>query len=277
MDTPPGDRLDDRVLRQLKKLREGAGLSRDRLAAAGAVMSALGTSDADEAFGRLLVIIDGLDGQQAAVLRVDFAIDLGHSLDRKPTAREERWLGERRVGYSQVIGRDPKTLSRWSDVAIGELRVRLLNDSYTGDLYVVAAEKSGRIVGISLIQEEPENPVEGSGQVNDQESPQPITGRRSLDYRNPTDQPSLPCLLYAFPRDWRPKSLTLVVSFLEEPHPFEVWAFQAPNFIEASYAAERYPLAIEAGTATCRFVNPRRDRMYGCWWRWDGESIGPMR
>lgn len=265
MDIPREERSpDDAVLRQLKKLREGAGLSRDRLAASGVVMSALGTSDPDEAYGRLLGVLAQLDGQHAGVLRVDFALDLGKYLQRKPLEREKRWLGDRRAGYSQIIGRDPKTLSRWSEQAIAELRTRLLNDTYTGALYLVAAVRGGRLLGVSLIQEEAAEA--DCKPVGDPKAQGDITSRSSLDYSNPTSELSLPCLLYALPRDWRPTSLTLAVSFLDEPFPSTVWAFHAPNFIEASYAATRYALGVEHGTATCRVIRPRRDRIYGIWW-----------
>ncbi len=244
---------DDPVLKQLKKLREGVGLTVDRLKASGAVMSALATSDPVEARDRLVRVLNDLGtNERVQALKVDFGLDLENLLGQRPTQRELAWLGDRRSGFASVVGRDVKTLARWSDKAIGELRGKLLADTFTGHLFVLAGVKGDRILGCSMVQQ------------NEEESE--ITERRSFDFKNPSDGPSLPCLVYGYPRDWRPASLTLAVSFLEEPHPASVWGVVADSFLELSFAKERYELRLADGVATCRFVNPRRDQLYGMWW-----------
>lgn len=66
MDTV-ADQQQDPVLAQLRKLREGRGLTEGRLKASGAVMSALGTSDALVGLSRLRNALDVLgDGEEAA-------------------------------------------------------------------------------------------------------------------------------------------------------------------------------------------------------------------
>ena len=102
----------DEVLVQLRKLREGAGLKRDRLKASGAVLSALATSDPEEAMQQLQRLISTLDEQDRSVLSVDLGLELESYLDRPATPQEERWLGARRSAYGLVVGRDAKTLVR---------------------------------------------------------------------------------------------------------------------------------------------------------------------
>lgn len=94
----------------------------------------------------------------------------------------------------------------------------------------------------------------------------PLTTRTSSAFTNPTTEPSPPCLLYVFPRDWRPATLTLAVTFQTQPYPATVWGFHAANFIEAVFAEKRYELQLTNGTATCTFISPRKDRVYGVWW-----------
>ena len=78
----------------------------------------------------------------------------------------------------------------------------------------------------------------------------------------------MPCLIYGFPRDWQPATLTLVVAFRQEPLPVKVWAIVAPSFFDVSFGEERYELTIDKGTATCKIMKPRRDRLYAVWWRY---------
>lgn len=264
--TAPNTDMTDVVLDQLKKLREGVGLTRDRLEAAGAVMSALGTSDPDEAYERLLQILCTLDDEAQAVLETDFGLHLAQHLRTEPSSGERRFLGHRRNAYSLVTARDPKTLARRSNAAVADLRTRLLNDTYTGDLHVIVAVRGQRTVGVTLVQNLPADP----------KTPE-ILERRSFDYPNPSRENSPPVFLYAFPRDWQPASLTLTVTFLGDELPIEVYGFCAPNFIEAAFAQKRYPLNIVEGAASCRFERPGRGQLYGAWWRYHphGASPGP--
>jgi hypothetical protein len=245
----------DRVLAELRKLREGAGLTTDRLERSGAVMSSLGASDPTIARERLVTTITELgDTARTRALRVDLGLDLAALLERDPVSREREWLGDRRNAYAEVIGRDVKTLARWSDRAVAELRGHLLDDTFLGHLYVVAAVEHDRIVGASLIQEPPAATKDG------------ITERSSLDLENPSSEPSMPCLIYGYPRDWRPASLTLAVAFRTEPLPELVWGTYTNNIMKLPFGEKRYPLQLKEGTATCKFLNPRTDQLYAVWW-----------
>lgn len=247
----------DEVTTQLRKLREGAGLTPARLATFGAVMSALGTSDASEATQRLLASLQQLGATpEVEALRVDYGLDLHAHLTRPPSTREVRWLGQRREGYAQVIGRDVKTLARWSDRAVKELRPLLIDDTFTGKLYVVAAVDDGRIAGISVIEERPS--AAGAGTE--------VAKRESTDLENPTDQPSIPALIYAMPRDWQPSSLHMAVVFRGR-RPEHVWAATCDTLLTVPFGAERHDLTVdESGTAACRFVNPNRRVVYVVGW-----------
>lgn len=254
------------MLRQLKKLREGAGLTNDRLEASGSLMSALASSSPAGARASLIrTLIDLGPTDQTKALTVDLGLDLEAHLGRPPTPGEMAWLGQRRSGYSQVIGRDVKTLARWSDRAAADLRTKLLNDTFTGHLWVMGAVRDDRIVGITMAMEDLGAETE-EGRADDDWNPK-LTHRRTVDYENPSDGPSLPCLLYGVPRDWRPATLTLAVKFLGDPAQFEAWGIHSPTFFEMSYAHRRHALQISDHRAICRFENPRTDRVYGLWWR----------
>lgn len=245
----------DPVLAQLKKLREGPGLTVDRLRDSGAVMSALATSDPLDAYNGLVELIDGMGNtDRGRALQVDFGLNLATLLGDSPSGREREWLGTRRASYAVIVRRDVKTLARWSNKAIAELRNHLLTDTFTGHLYVVAAVKGNRIAGCTIFREPAESGAAGAAE------------RVSVDETNAADGPSLPCLLYAFPRDWSPASLTLAATFIEPPHPSEAWVIVAESFFDLSFGHERHVLATSGDTVTCRIVAPRRDRLYGLWW-----------
>jgi len=202
---------------QLRKLREGAGLTAGRLAKFGSVLSCLGTSDASEGVARLISALAELgDTEEARALKVDYGLELDVLLERTPTPREVRWLGDRRSGYAEVIKRDVKTLARWSDKAVADLRPLLIDDTFRGNLYVVAAVDGDRIAGITIIQEDLE------------EQPDGIKRRTSTDLENPSEDPSIPALVYAMPRDWRHASLHMSVVIRRE-RPDRVWARHTPS------------------------------------------------
>lgn len=249
------DNTDDPVLQQLRKLREGAGLTADRLRRSGAVMSALGTADPEVAVQRLTAAIAALeDTARSRALKIDLGYDFASLVGRPAQGRELEWLGDRRTTYANVIGRDVKTLARWSDRAVAELRGHLLADMFNGHLYVVAAVSGHRILTTSLIQEPLEATKDG------------ITERSSLDMENPSAEPSMPCLIYGYPRDWRPASLTLAAVFRNEPYPAQVWGTYADNILKLPHGEPRYLLTLNGNTATCKFMNPRTDQLYGIWW-----------
>ena len=247
----------DNVLIELKKLREGAGLTIDRLQRSGAVMSALGSSDPQEGYSRLVEILNNFaPSERVQALFVDYGLELRQLLGREPTLRECQWLGDRRSGFASLIGRDVKTVARWSDRAVAELRGKLLADQFNGDLIVMAAVDGDHIAGCTLIQHE----LDQRGER--------VSSSSSLNYDNPTDEPSMPCLIYSFPRDWKPATLTLAVAFRQEPRPSNVWAIVAPSFFDVSFGEERYELPLDKDTATCKIIKPRRDRLYAVWWRY---------
>lgn len=251
MDTEAGQ---DAALRQLRRLREGAGLTAARLSQAGDVLSLLGTSDAEEGLQRLVSALGQLQQpEQAAALRVDLGLDLHELLARSPVDREQRWLGDRRSAYATVVGRDVKTLARWSDRALLELRAVLGQQSFNGHLYVVGRVEGGRLTHSSLIQ-----------QASDSDGP---STSQSWHFPNEGEELTPPYLVYAFPRDWKPATLTLTVIFDKQSVPQMVHGVVAKTTFDLSYGREHHTLTVQDdGQATICIRRPRRDRLYGIWW-----------
>lgn len=246
MDTP------DPVLAQLKKLREGRGLTADRLGESPAVLSALNTNDQGEAYDQiqhLLLSMDDTDRVRA--LRVDFGLDLPELLQSTPKDRERAWLGDRRSGYSVIAGRDVKTLARWSDRALGELRALMLTDQFDGHIVVTAGVQNRRVGGIEVLRYERRD--------------EQLSHGRATGYTNPEPGPSLPLVLFAVPPDWRPASLRFVVAFLDE-EPETVWALVAEGVPDVGFGHERTHLEVHDRTARCLVPEPRSDHLYGVWW-----------
>jgi hypothetical protein len=253
--------MNDPVAAELRKLREGRGLTLDRLTNAGDVLSALGTSNPGEGLERLRTALFSMgESQHAIALQVDFGIGLETRYGRHPHSRELEWLGDRREGYGATIKRDSKTLARWSNKAIIELRNLMLADSFSGHLYVVCTVRGNRISDVSLVQE----PLEHTDGV---------VRRESINIPNSSKDSSIPALIYGFPRDWRPTTLTLSVDFGFEHRPAQVWGTLGANFFEIIFGATRYELKISSdNVATCRFERPRRDRLYAISWTNDATS-----
>lgn len=252
LDTP---RDTDRALQELRRLREGRGLTPDRLANCSNLMSAVGTSDPGEASDILRAVLGRLgDGERLRALRVDFGHDLEALLGRPPIGREIDFLGERRNAYATLIGRDVKTLSRWSDKTVAELRSHLITDQFDGRIIVAAGVKSRRVNGVEVMCYE-----EGDTE---------LSSGRTTGYKNPEDS-SLPLIMYGFPRDWRPASIGFVVAFLGGDHPQRVWALVADSVLDVGFGHERTALSVDPDdTAKCRIDHPRRDQLYGIWWEW---------
>lgn len=245
---------DDRALAELKKLREGPGLKADRLTGCPNLLSALGTSDPGEAFDTLRLVIQRLgDGERAKALRVDFGLDLRMLLSRAPVTQELDYLGYRRAAYAEVIKRSEKTLGRWSEATIAELRAMLITDQFDGQIVVAAGVRERRVVGIEVMRYDKQDRSLSQGRNN--------------GYRNPENS-SLPLVLYGFPRDWRPINIRFAIAFTGDDYPAKIWAIAADSVLDVSFGHERFPLDIEDGVARCRIDNPRRDQLYGVWWEW---------
>lgn len=249
----------DPVLEQLKKLREGRGLTPERIAKSPAVLDALGETSGVEAQEELLRVLAGMDdGAGTRALTVDFAIDLEELLGREPTTKERDFLGERRSTYATLIGREVRTLQRWSDKALRELRGLLGSETFHGQVLVTAGVQNGRLAGIEVMRFERADSTRSRG--------------RNEGYTNPTEGPTPPLLLYGLPVDWSASSIEFVVMFLDE-QPGEAWAIAADDVNDICFAAQRFPLDIEDGMVRCRFDNPRNDQVYGVWW--SGLSSSP--
>lgn len=245
----------DAVMAQLKKLREGRGLASKRLAEVGPlVLELLDTTDGVEGLSLLERHVQRLgDGETVRALKVDFGFDLPELLGRKPTPRELEHLGDRRQTYGSLIGRNVKTLGRWSDKALAELRSRLGRQAFEGKVLVTAGVQRRRLAGIDVLRYEAGEEQLSSG--------------RTQAYTNPEEGPSPPWVLFGLPVDWQASAIHFVVTFIDE-QPKRVWAVAADNLFELSVGHQRFEIEVEDGMARCRIDNPNQDQVYGVWWEW---------
>lgn len=248
--TDAGDH--DAVLSELKKLREGRGLTADRLAQSPAVMDALGLDDPATAHQAVLLLIANLgDGERVRALKVDLGVDLADLFGRQPRSRERDWLTERRDVYSIISGRSVKTLTRWSDKTLSELRAQFIPQPFRGHVLVTAGVQSGRLAGIDVITFDKDDEGFSHGQTTT------IT--------NPSKLPSTPLLIYGIPYGWEPASLTMIVMFLDDL-PEQVWAVAADSLANLSFGHQRFELTLDGNITRCRFETPGRELVYGVAW-----------
>jgi hypothetical protein len=246
------DISEDAALRQLRRLREGPGLQVGRLAAAGDLLSALGTSDPVMAVNRLGAELAALGSlPRYLALQVDFGLNLESLLGRPPVTREIELLGERRQAYALKVTRNVKTLARWSDRASVELRHRLIDDVARGDVYVTGVLRDGALAAITLTRDD-------------------LTGSQLMtDGPEATHSDGPPLLMYALPRDWRPRSLGMAVVAQQGSAPTVVWLLIARDLLSLPTAGERHLVSIVGDSAFVRVVKPRTDRLYALWWRYE--------
>lgn len=246
----------DPVLAELKKLREGRGLTMDRLKDSRAVLNALDTANAREGYRMLQLAVRELgDDQKVRALIVDFGWGLENCLGRPPLEDEIQWLGRRRSAYAELVGRDIKTVTRWSNKALEELNGLIGSERFTGHVVITAGVRQRRVVVIGVMRYQSEGDLYSQG--DDQH------------YTNPEPGPSPPLLLYGFPRDWQPAAIHFAVQFLDHDHPSKVWALVIDNIFHVGFGTERIELEVsDDGLARYIVESPSVDQLYGVWWEW---------
>ena len=244
----------DPVLDELKKLREGRGLNAHRLSTSPNLLAALGTDDPGTGFDSLVAVLSEMgDGERVRSLRVDFGLDLDDLLERPPSGKEVDFLGDRRSGYGEVIGRSAKTLSRWSDKTLGELRGRILTDQFNGRVIVTAGVQNRRVTGIEVLAYDRDDIGLSNG--------------RAVGHPNPEDS-SLPLVMCGIPSHWNPKTIEFAVAFLGGDLPAKVWALASESVMNVCFGHQRFELEIENDMTRCRIDNPDHEHVYGVWWEW---------
>jgi hypothetical protein len=247
----------DEALTQLRRLREGRGLTTDRLRASGALLSALGTADAAEGVGRLREALRKLgDAPRFTALRVDLALQLDQeTLGRPPIGQDYELLTARRSAHASVVQRDVKTLARWSDRACAELRAALIDDVFRGDLYVTGILSDGRLIATTFTRD-------------DGDSRTTVDGPKVLYDDGP------PILAFALPRDWRPATLSMAL-VTQRGSLGKVRLIIAEDFLSISASGERHIVEVRDGAAFVRVQAPRLDRIYTLWWHGNTGVAGP--
>lgn len=245
----------DQALVELKKLREGPGLTVDRIQHSPALREALGATTPADAYERLtLELLRMPDSQRTRALRVDLGLDLDDLLGHKPSPRERDLLGDRRSSYARVVDRDVKTLGRWSNRALADLRAQLESEQFDGTIIVAVGVQQHRLIGIEVMRYERDDTKLSHG-VNE-------------GYTNPAEGPSPPMVLYGFSqRDWQPSAIQFAVTFLDDP-PSRAWAIAADDVSDICFGHERFDVEVDDSMIRCRIENPRRDQLYGVWWEW---------
>lgn len=95
-----------------------------------------------------------------------------------------------------------------------------------------------------------------------------LSSGRSTGYTNPEPGPSLPLVLFGFPRHWQPTNIRFIIAFLHEDYPSHLWALVAGGVLDVGFGHEQTELEIADGMAQCRIEEPRWDQLYGVWWEW---------
>ena len=243
----------DPVLTELKKLREGPGLTIDKLQSSPALMQALRASTPAEAHEQLTLELLRLpDTLRSRALRVDLGLDLEELLGRPPTPRERDLLGDRRSSYAEVVQRDVKTIGRWSNRAVRELRASLESDHFDGHIIVAVGVQHRRLIGIEVMRYE-----------RDDES---LSHGTNEGYTNPADGPSPPMVLYGYSQpEWKPAAIHFAITFMDEA-PTRAWAIAADNLNDIAFGHQRFDVDVHDNTIRCRIENPKRDQVYGVLW-----------
>ncbi len=76
----------------------------------------------------------------------------------------------------------------------------------------------------------------------------------------------MPCLIYGYPRDWKPVSLTLVVVFRTRPYPTYVWDNYTDNILKLPHGEKRYPLRLNGDGRDVQVCEAEDGQVYGVWW-----------
>lgn len=238
----------ERLVSELKSLRQKRGLSLQALSNAPMVLAALNNPPPQEAYDQLCRLIDQLgDDERAKALRNAYAIGM----------REPRLLMARRSDFQEATGRDLKTIARYEDQMIAELASRLLGARRpeVSDSRVVVV---GHLAGDHLdrISVTVAFPPDAEGDET----------HRSVTYENKSKHHSLPALLYQLPHDWEPRYLNVGVIVPEDQPTLRFWASPATELLDLMFASHGGPLAVVEGSASIQVEGPKPGVIYAIYW-----------
>lgn len=239
----------DRLVTELRQLRQRRGLTLQALAGAPALLAALGTTATQEAYDLLLRHIQALgDDEPAEALRNAYA--LGQSNPGK--------LTDRRHNLHIETGRDPKTLAGYENAMIDELATRLLSHQPTelsdSEVFVVAYVHGLHIKRVTVTVR---FPVVDEHDIRE----------RTVEYDNRSAVGSMPALLYQLPPDWLPRQLTLAVYFEKPPFPVRVYGTAATGLRDLMFADRGQELPVgEDRFANIQVSEPRATAVFAIYW-----------
>lgn len=237
----------DRLVSELKSLRQRRGLSLQVLSKCPTVLAALNHPPLQEAYDMVAKLVQGLgDDERAVALRHAYAIGMS----------EPRLLMARRAELQALTGRDLKTIAGYEDQMIEELASRILgatrpevSDSH---VFVVGELDGRRLVRVAVTVR---FPSERGGD----------SFERTVDYENQSEIQSLPALLYQLPHDWEPLSLTLGLRVPVEPV-LTYWATAATELLGLMFGERGSEVPIRDGQVMMHVEGPKPGDIYGVYW-----------
>jgi len=238
----------DRLVRELKSLRQGRGLSLQGLAKCSRLMSALDDPPLQEAHDQVCALVDDLgDDERAVALHNAYAIGM----------RVPLLLMARRTDLHNATGRDIKTIAKYEDQMIEELASRILGTTKRevsdSDIFVV-----GHLTGTHLDRV--------TVTVRFKSAPGDDIAERSVDYENHSTNHSLPALLYQLPREWEPHRLTLAVLADKNGPVQRYWAAPASELLSLMYAEFGQEIPATDGQAVMEVTSPKPGIIYAIYW-----------
>lgn len=237
------------LVKELKSLRTGRGLTRQALSRQPTLLAALGHQSLEDSYELLVRLLEKL-GESEAAGALRNAYGLGMANPGVLTAR--------RADLSTSSGRDPKTLAGYENQMIEELATGLLarepdaEPAAGSHVIVTGAVQDLRLCSITV-----------SVQTTQSDGD---TFERSVEYVNREEARSLPAVLYQLPSDWRPERLTLAVRF-DGTSPRHVNASVGRELLELMFATQggSVPLRDE-GLAAIEISRPQLEVLYCLFW-----------
>jgi hypothetical protein len=239
----------DRLVSELKSLRQRRGLTLRALAACPTVLAVMNNPPIQEGFDKLVALVQQLgDDERAQALKHAYAI--GH--------KDPKLLMSRRTDLQASTGRDPKTLAGYENAMIEELASRLLGVRKPGvsdsHVHVIGCLVGEHIQDISVSVIFPED---GHG-VDAFE--------RTIRYENRSHNHSMPALLYQLPHDWEPKRLTLALSAVDATPALQFWATPARELLDLMFATHGGSLPVVNGVVSMQIDEPKAGVIYAVYW-----------
>jgi hypothetical protein len=233
------------LIKELRSLRRGEAVTQDRMRQCPTFMRIVGVDRHDDAFSVLVRVVRALSRTQHGQALAN-AYGWGGVSHARIEKRRELF------GESLDPPKSPDTIKRWENAAIERL-VGLTQD-FTHEALVQPELQIAQLVGF----------VDGARMVGCVLTRTGIEGAFWIP--NPNATRSVPTLLFEPPREaGNLDQLVLMINWLNETRPSEVWASYGPTIFEALTGSSRVDLETavvdDEVVTVATVVQPRSD-----WW-----------